>query len=80
MSNHDKVIENVIDVIEKNGKIAVDGYEALKTIDLIEKIYGSIERDEFMVNNQQELIFVQPILNKINKNVQDTNTATAAAV
>jgi UDP-N-acetyl-2-amino-2-deoxyglucuronate dehydrogenase len=44
MSNHDKVIENVVDVISKNARIAVDGYEGMKTVDFIQRIYESVER------------------------------------
>lgn len=39
MSNHDKVYENVIDVLTKNGNIATSGYEGLKTVEIIERIY-----------------------------------------
>jgi UDP-N-acetyl-2-amino-2-deoxyglucuronate dehydrogenase len=39
MSNHDKVYENVIDVLNNNGIIGTNGYEGLKTVELIEKIY-----------------------------------------
>jgi len=53
MSNHDKVIENVIEVLENHGKIAVDGYEAIKTVDLIEKIYANIERDQVEIDEDQ---------------------------
>ena len=42
MSNHDKVIENVIHVLNENGKIATTGEEGLKTVEIIEKIYSSI--------------------------------------
>ncbi len=42
MSNHDKVIKNVIDVLTKNGKIAVNGYDGLKTVEIIENIYKKI--------------------------------------
>ena len=41
MSNHGKVYENVVDVLTNNGKIATKGYEGLKTVEIIEKIYGS---------------------------------------
>ncbi|SHF39101.1 Gfo/Idh/MocA family protein [Flavisolibacter ginsengisoli] len=57
MSNHDKIIENVLDVIDRNGTIAVDGNEAIKTVDFIEKIYASIEREEFMLNSNHKMIF-----------------------
>lgn len=39
MSNHDKVYENVIDVLTNNGQIATSGFEGLKTVEIIEKIY-----------------------------------------
>jgi len=39
MSNHDKVYENVRDVLIHNGKIATNGEEGLKTVEIIERIY-----------------------------------------
>ena len=45
MSNHDKVIQNVIDVLNNNGKIATTGEEGLKSIEIIEKIYDQIRSD-----------------------------------
>ena len=41
MSNHDKVYENLIDVLENGGSIATNGLEGLKTVEIIEKIYKS---------------------------------------
>lgn len=41
MSNHDRVYENLIDVLEKGGSIATNGLEGLKTVEIIEKIYQS---------------------------------------
>lgn len=41
MSNHDKVYENVIEVLTNNGHIATNGFEGLKTVEIIEKIYAS---------------------------------------
>jgi UDP-N-acetyl-2-amino-2-deoxyglucuronate dehydrogenase len=41
MSNHDKVYENVIDVLTNNGKIAASAYDGMKTVGIIEKIYSS---------------------------------------
>jgi predicted dehydrogenase len=41
MSNHDKVYENVIEVLTKNGHIATNGFEGLKTVEIIEKIYAA---------------------------------------
>lgn len=39
MSNHDKVYENIIDVLTKDGPVATSGFEGLKTVEIIEKIY-----------------------------------------
>jgi UDP-N-acetyl-2-amino-2-deoxyglucuronate dehydrogenase len=44
MSNHDKVYENVIEVLTKDGIIATNGYEGLKTVEIIDKIYESIAK------------------------------------
>ena len=41
MSNHDKVYENLIDVLTINSKIATNSFEGLKTVEIIEKIYQS---------------------------------------
>jgi predicted dehydrogenase len=41
MSNHDKIYQNVIDVLENNGKITTNSFEGLKTVDIISKIYDS---------------------------------------
>ena len=43
MSNHDKVYENVIDVLLHEGKIATHGYEGLKTVEIISRIYKNAE-------------------------------------
>lgn len=42
MSNHDKVFENVVEVLRGRAKIATTAEEGLKTVELIERIYGSI--------------------------------------
>jgi predicted dehydrogenase len=41
MSNHDKVYQNVIDVLTNKGVIATNGFEGLKTVEIIDKIYTS---------------------------------------
>ena len=41
MSNHDKVYQNVIEVLSGNGIIATNGFEGLKTVEIIDKIYSS---------------------------------------
>jgi len=40
MSNHDKVYQNIIDVLENKGIIATNAFEAMKTVEIIEKIYA----------------------------------------
>jgi len=40
MSNHDKVYANVIEVLSGNGIIATNGFEGLKTVEIIDKIYS----------------------------------------
>jgi predicted dehydrogenase len=49
MSNHDKVYENLVDVIQEDGRAATVGYEGLKTVEVIEKIYGKA-RDPSTIN------------------------------
>lgn len=44
MSNHDKVYENVIDVLQNEGTITTNGFEGLKTVEIIEKIYNSANK------------------------------------
>ena len=44
MSNHDKVYENVIDVLLNKGTIGTNGFEGLKTVEIIEKIYSVAAR------------------------------------
>ncbi len=41
MSNHDKVYANVIEVLSGNGIIAANGFEGLKTVEIIDKIYSA---------------------------------------
>jgi predicted dehydrogenase len=41
MSNHDKIYQNVIDVLENDGKITTNSFEGLKTVEIISKIYNS---------------------------------------
>lgn len=39
MSNHKKVYENLVDVLLNKGAIATNGFEGMKTVEIIEKIY-----------------------------------------
>lgn len=43
MSNHDKVYQNVIEVLESSGVIATNGFEGLKTVEIIDKIYTAAQ-------------------------------------
>jgi UDP-N-acetyl-2-amino-2-deoxyglucuronate dehydrogenase len=44
MSNHDKVYDNLIEVLEKNSSITTSSFEGLKTVEIIEKIYKAAVR------------------------------------
>jgi UDP-N-acetyl-2-amino-2-deoxyglucuronate dehydrogenase len=39
MSNHDKIYENVVDVLINGGAITTNSFEGLKTVEIIDKIY-----------------------------------------
>ena len=45
MSNHDKVYENVIDVLKNGSAISTNSFEGLKTVEIIDKIYQSAKRN-----------------------------------
>jgi len=44
MSNHDKVYQNLVDVIDNNAPIAASSHDGLKTVEIIEKIYAVAEQ------------------------------------
>jgi predicted dehydrogenase len=44
MSNHDKVYDNVLDVLLNKGIIGTNGFEGLKTVEIIDKIYNAAIR------------------------------------
>ncbi len=46
MSNHEKVYENVIEVLTKGGTIAANAFEGMKTVEIIERIYESMAMNE----------------------------------
>jgi UDP-N-acetyl-2-amino-2-deoxyglucuronate dehydrogenase len=46
MSNHDKVYQNLISVLEGKGTIATSGLEGLKTVEIIEKIYRQARKNK----------------------------------
>ena len=41
MSNHDKVYQNVFEVLNGQGSIATNGFEGLKTVEIIDRIYNA---------------------------------------
>lgn len=41
MSNHDHVYKNVIEVLTEQGVIATNGFEGLKTVEIIDRIYSA---------------------------------------
>ena len=41
MSNHNKVYENLIDVLQNNASITTNAFDAMKTVEIISKIYCS---------------------------------------
>ena len=43
MSNHDKVYQNLIDVLQNNASITTNAFEGLKTVEIINKIYQSVK-------------------------------------
>ncbi len=49
MSNHDKVYENVVDVLMNNGNIAVSGIDGIESIKIIETIYKSAEINKELI-------------------------------
>lgn len=44
MSNHDKVYQNLVDVLYNNAPIAANSNDGLKTVEFIEKIYAAAEK------------------------------------
>jgi len=42
MSNHDKIYENLVDVLQNNSSISTSAFEGLKTVEIISKIYSAI--------------------------------------
>jgi UDP-N-acetyl-2-amino-2-deoxyglucuronate dehydrogenase len=41
MSNHDKIYENLVDVLNNGSSISTSSFEGLKTVEIIDKIYQS---------------------------------------
>ncbi|MEA3497003.1 MAG: Gfo/Idh/MocA family oxidoreductase [Bacteroidota bacterium] len=45
MSNHDMVYKNINDVLKNGGVISTNGFEGLKTVEIIDKIYSSARKN-----------------------------------
>jgi predicted dehydrogenase len=45
MANHDLVYENLVDVLVNNGSIMTNCFEGLKTVEIIDRIYKSCEKN-----------------------------------
>jgi predicted dehydrogenase len=43
MSNHDKVYENLVQVLKNNAQISANSFEGFKTVEIIEKIYNAAQ-------------------------------------
>ncbi len=43
MSNHDKIYENLVDVLTNNASISTSAFEGLKTVEIIERIYNKAQ-------------------------------------
>ncbi len=44
MSNHGEVYANLIDVLSNNAAISANGYEGLKTVEIIDRIYSAVRQ------------------------------------
>ncbi|MGV3524462.1 MAG: Gfo/Idh/MocA family protein [Candidatus Sericytochromatia bacterium] len=44
MSNHDRIYDNVVEVLNNQGRISTNGFEGLKTVEIIERIYRAAQR------------------------------------
>lgn len=44
MSNHDKIYQNVVEVLTNQGSITTNSFEGLKTVEIIDKIYQSAKQ------------------------------------
>lgn len=43
MSNHDKVYQNLLDVLTNNAAVSANSFEGFKTVEIIEKIYSAAQ-------------------------------------
>jgi UDP-N-acetyl-2-amino-2-deoxyglucuronate dehydrogenase len=45
MSNHDKVYENIVQVLQNGASVTTNMFEGLKTVEIIEKIYSDLKKN-----------------------------------
>jgi UDP-N-acetyl-2-amino-2-deoxyglucuronate dehydrogenase len=45
MSNHDKVYENLVDVLQKDGAISANAFDAFKAVEIIARIYRAMSKN-----------------------------------
>ena len=57
MSNHDKVYDNLVEVLQRGASISTNSFEGLKTVEIIEKIYQSAVRLDHMPERKKVLSF-----------------------
>jgi len=74
MSNHDKVYENIVEVLTNNGIIATNGYEGLKTVEIIDKIYKCASRNKDIANGYFKEMKEVENLEKIYKLTSDNRS------
>jgi UDP-N-acetyl-2-amino-2-deoxyglucuronate dehydrogenase len=58
MSNHDKIYDNLIEVLQRNASIATNSFEGLKTVEIIERIYQSAIRFDQMPEGKKNFFRV----------------------
>lgn len=44
MSNHDKVYENLVEVLQKDGSISANAFDAFKTVEIVSRIYRAMSK------------------------------------
>ncbi|MEM7659773.1 MAG: hypothetical protein AAF399_26910 [Bacteroidota bacterium] len=45
-SNHPQVVRSIVDQLKQRSRETVDGFEGMKTVDAIEKIYRSVKQHQ----------------------------------
>ena len=74
MSNHDKVYENVIDVLTNGATISTNFMEGLKTVEIIEEIYKSARMNSEKDRSVEQIVSKNEINKNIRLNSEDLDT------